>query len=241
MIGSLFLSVALTVSSLAMGALGHGYVTEVADPYMSPRPQRIIRDIPGNGPVENLSFIDVQCNGEGGSATKLSPVLAVIAAGSQMKLTWTPDWPDTQFLTNGALQGPVITYMARAPSDITKWNPGSSAVWFKVHEEGKDSTGKWGAWEKLFVQNKGVYTFTIPKNLRPGQYIIRHEIYLGVQIYPSCIQVEVTGSGNAFPTSFVSFPGAYTGSTPGMVYDIYSTSPSHPYPIPGPAVWAGGN
>ncbi|TFK96160.1 hypothetical protein BDV98DRAFT_608520 [Pterulicium gracile] len=65
--------------------------------------------------------------------------------------------------------------------------------------------------------------------------------YPGVPIYPSCIQVQVTGSGNALPTSFVSFPGAYAPSTPGIVYDIYSTAPSHPYSIPGPAVWTGGN
>ena len=37
--------------------------------------------------------------------------------------------------------------------------------------------------------------------------------YPGAQFYPSCIQVEVTGSGTAFPTDFVAFPGAYTPDT----------------------------
>lgn len=46
--------------------------------------------------------------------------------------------------------------------------------------------------------------------------------YPGIQIYPSCVQVEVTGEGDAFPTEFVSFPGAYTPTTPGIVYDLYS-------------------
>ena len=45
----------------------------------------------------------------------------------------------------------------------------------------------------------------------------------GAQFYPSCIQIEVTGSGSAFPTSFVSFPGAYTPDTPGIVFDIYTS------------------
>ncbi len=45
---------------------------------------------------------------------------------------------------------------------------------------------------------------------------------LGVQIYPSCIQVEVTGSGTAFPISFVSFPGAYTPDTPGALHPLFS-------------------
>ena len=42
--------------------------------------------------------------------------------------------------------------------------------------------------------------------------------YPGVQFYPVCVQVEVTGEGTAFPTSFVSFPGAYTPDTPGMIF-----------------------
>jgi hypothetical protein len=76
-------------------------------------------------------------------------------------------------------------------------------------------------------------------------------------VYPSCSQVQVTGSGTKAPTSsyLVSFPGAYTASTPGIVYDAYksqiyvssshSYSSSHrdldtsAYPIPGPAVWTG--
>ncbi|KAF9252452.1 glycoside hydrolase [Marasmius fiardii PR-910] len=156
-----------------------------------------------------------------------------------MALNWTL-WPDSH-------KGPIITYLARAPSDITKWSPGTSAVWFKVAESGKGSDGKWAAADKLVADN-GIYTFMIPRNLKAGQYIVRHEIialhsagtYPGVQIYPSCIQIEVTGGGSALPTSFVSFPGAYTPSTPGIVFDIYS-NPSATYPIPGPAVWTGGN
>ena len=49
-------------------------------------------------------------------------------------------------------------------------------------------------------------------------------LYSGAQVYPSCIQLEVTGSGTAFPTAFVSFPGAYTADTPGIVYDVYTSA-----------------
>ncbi|KAL0573052.1 hypothetical protein V5O48_008911 [Marasmius crinis-equi] len=235
---------------------GHGYVETVtnagqswtgylpySDPYTTPPPQRIIRKIPGNGPVEDLSLIDVQCNGwsAGGAeyaGSAPAPLVAKVAAGSQVGLKWTT-WPDSH-------KGPMITYMARAPSDITKWNPGNSAVWFKVAHSGKTSDGKWAATDLLYASNH-VYTFTIPKNLKAGQYIIRHEIialhsaysYPGAQVYPSCIQVEVTGSGSALPTSFVSFPGAYTGSTPGITFDVYQNNGT--YTIPGPAVWTGGN
>ncbi|KAL0951979.1 hypothetical protein HGRIS_008632 [Hohenbuehelia grisea] len=243
-----------TVLSIAGSVVGHGYVQQItsgssswsgylpySDPYYNPVPQRVVRPVPGNGPVTDLSLIDVQCNGysEGGVVgSKPAPIVATVAAGSQLALNWTL-WPDSHM-------GPMITYMARAPSDITKWNPGSSAVWFKVHEVGKDASGVWQAPTKLIAAN-GIYKFTIPPKLKAGQYLIRHEIialhaaysYPGAQVYPVCIQVEVTGSGSALPTSFVSFPGAYNGNTPGIVYDAYTNTGS--YPIPGPAVWTGGN
>ncbi|KAF9018447.1 glycoside hydrolase family 61 protein [Hymenopellis radicata] len=245
---------------------GHGYVQEITlgstkytgylpytDPYYNPVPERIVRQIPGNGPVTDLSLIDLQCNGwtDGDYYTAPAPIYGTVAAGSEVKLNWTT-WPDSH-------KGPMITYMARAPSDITKWSPGTSqvyfipqfsrklktshsAVWFKVAESGKNSAGLWAATDLLTASNS-IYTFTIPSTLKAGQYIIRHEIialhsaytYPGAQFYPSCIQVEVTGSGSALPTSFVSFPGAYTASTPGIVYDVY-TSTSQAYPIPGPSV-----
>ncbi|KAK0219388.1 glycoside hydrolase family 61 protein F [Armillaria nabsnona] len=245
------LSVLLSIARLAWG---HGYVQEItlgstkytgylpySDPYYNPVPQRIVRQIPGNGPVEDLSLIDLQCNGytAGGYYTAPAPIYGTVAAGSKVALNWTT-WPDSH-------KGPIITYMARAPDNvnITAWSPATSAVWFKVAESGKTPTGLWAATDLLTASNS-VYTFTIPSSLKAGQYIIRHEIialhgaysYPGAQFYPSCIQVQVTGSGNAFPTSFVSFPGAYTASTPGIVFDVY-TDTSLAYPIPGPAVWTG--
>nr|VWO98307.1 Avirulence on Ve1 (Avirulent on Ve1) [Ganoderma boninense] len=221
---------------------GHGYVQDVvvgsthytgylpySDPYYNPPPERIIRAIPGNG--------------------------------SAIALNWTT-WPVSHV-------GPMITYLAKAPSDITKWQPGTeyvlhsrvryspsqvdhlraffSAVWFKIAESGKTADGKWAATD-LLTDTNSIYTFTIPPKLQPGQYIIRHEIialhaafeYPGAQVYPSCIQIEVTGSGTAFPSSgLVAFPGAYTADTPGIVYDVYTNTSA--YPVPGPAVWIGGD
>lgn len=62
---------ALTVSSLTSLVHGHGYVQEVVigstdytgylpytDPYYNPPPERIIRKIPGNGPVTDLTLIE---------------------------------------------------------------------------------------------------------------------------------------------------------------------------------------
>ncbi|CAE6539122.1 unnamed protein product [Rhizoctonia solani] len=105
--------------------------------------------------------------------------------------------------------------------------------------------GKWAATD-ILKANNWTYSFTIPSSLASGQYIVRHEIlalhsayaYPGIQVYPSCLQINLTGSGSSTgPSSKVSFPGAYTASTPGIVYDAYQGSAT--YPIPGPTVWTG--
>ncbi|KZP29470.1 lytic polysaccharide monooxygenase [Athelia psychrophila] len=241
-------SIATLLSVLAV-VTAHGYVQEVdigstvytgylpyTDPYYVPPPERIIRKIYGNGPVTDITLIDLQCNGDtadGDPGSAPAPLFATVAAGSEVKLNWTT-WPSSHV-------GPMITYMALAPSDITEWIPGTAAVWFKVAESGKTAAGLWASTDILSADDS-IYTFTIPAKLKPGQYIVRHEIialqsayiYPGAQFYPSCIQLKVTGSGTAFPTSFVSFPGAYTATTPGIAYDVYLNTSA--YPIPGPVV-----
>ena len=69
----------------------------------------------------------------------------------------------------------MITYMAEAPSDITQWQPGTSPVFFKVAESGKTSDGKWASTDILSADDS-IYTFTVPASLKPGQYLVRHEI-----------------------------------------------------------------
>ncbi|GAB1524785.1 hypothetical protein RhiTH_007941 [Rhizoctonia solani] len=231
----------------ATSVLGHGFVQEIVassgtytgylpynDPYITPAPQRSIRKIPGNGPIEDVTSMDIQCNGGAVPA----PAIIKVAAGSNVALNWTT-WPDSHI-------GPLITYMARAPSDITKWSPGTSAVWFKIDESGL-SNGKWAATD-ILTENKSIYTFKVPASLKAGQYLIRHEIIAlhsastqgGAQFYPSCIQVEITGSGTETgPSQLVAFPGAYKSTDPGILFDPYRGATS--YPIPGPAVWTGGS
>lgn len=74
------------------------------------------------------------------------------------------------------------------------------------------------------------YEYTIPSCLKPGYYLVRHEIialhsaysYPGAQFYPGCHQLQVTGSGTKTPSSgLVSFPGAYKSTDPGVTYDAY--------------------
>ncbi|QRW23894.1 glycoside hydrolase family 61 protein [Rhizoctonia solani] len=223
----------------ATSVLGHGFVQEIVassgtytgylpynDPYTTPAPQRSIRKIPGNGPIEDVTSMDIQCNGGAVPA----PAIIKVAAGSNVALNWTT-WPDSHI-------GPLITYMARAPSDITKWSPGTSAVWFKIDESGL-SNGKWAATD-ILTENKSIYTFKVPASLKAGQYLIRHEIIAlhsastqgGAQFYPSCIQVEITGSGTETGPSTCRIPRSVQVDRPRRCHFL---------PDPRPAVWTGGS
>lgn len=131
-----------------------------------------------------------------------------------------------------------------------------SAVWFKIAEMGRVGTSNtWGSvcyaflnicsisdiYQTQFMSGSRTYTYTIPSCLKAGYYLVRHEIialhsaysYPGAQFYPSCHQLQVTGSGSSSgPSSKVPFPGAYKSTDPGIKYDMYNPST---YTIPGPA------
>ena len=81
---------------------------------MNPKPQRVSREIQGNGPVENVTLPDLECGGwtAGGiSGSKPAALHAAAKAGESVNLRWTL-WPESH-------QGPVITYMARCPDSGT--------------------------------------------------------------------------------------------------------------------------
>jgi hypothetical protein len=112
-------------------------------------------------------------------------------------------------------------------------------VWFKIDESGliDKSTNEWAVTPLETAGNAG-YSYTIPECLASGYYLVRHEIiavfvaneYPGVQIYPGCHQLEVTSSGTTTVSDLVSFPGAYSSTDAGIVWDSSSST----YPIPGP-------
>ncbi|KAI8314454.1 hypothetical protein K4K61_004910 [Colletotrichum sp. SAR11_59] len=227
------------VENATIGGEAYTFYQPYQDPYTSPAPERVSRAIQGNGPVEDLTSIDIQCGGysaggvKGSSPAKLE---AKAAAGSEVTLNWTL-WPDSHM-------GPTITYMAKCPdAGCTDYLPGTDAVWFKVQEDGREGTSNtWGATPLMKAGNSGV-KYTIPECLAPGHYLVRHEIialqasyeYPGAQFYPGCHQLEVTGSGSTSPSDLVAFPGAYKAADPGITYDAYK---AQEYTIPGPALFS---
>ncbi|TDZ24176.1 Polysaccharide monooxygenase Cel61a [Colletotrichum orbiculare MAFF 240422] len=227
------------VENATIGGEAYTFYQPYQDPYSSPAPERISRPIQGNGPVEDLTSIDIQCGGytaggvKGSTPAKLE---AKVAAGSEVTLNWTL-WPDSHI-------GPVITYMAKCPeAGCTDYQPGTDAVWFKVQEGGREGTSNtWAATPLMKAGNPGI-KYTIPECIAPGHYLVRHEIialhaayaYPGAQFYPGCHQLEVTGSGSTTPSGLVAFPGAYKETDAGIVFDAYK---AQEYTIPGPALFS---
>ena len=81
---------------------------------------------------------------------------------------------------------------------------------------------------------------TLPSNLAPGNYIIRHEIIAlqlaqsegGAEFYPSCTQLKVGGNqtGAPEPDELVLLPGAYKDTDPG-IWDQDVCFNFHPFPV----------
>ncbi|KAK3940325.1 glycoside hydrolase [Diplogelasinospora grovesii] len=218
------------VDNATIGGQFYQFYQPYQDPYMSTLPDRISRSIPGNGPVQDVTLIDLQCN-TGATPAKLH---AAATAGSTVTLRWTL-WPASHI-------GPVITYMARCPdTGCQDWSPGTSAVWFKIKEGGRNGTSDVWADTPLMTAPTS-YMYTIPSCLKTGYYLVRHEIialhasytYPGAQFYPGCHQLNVTSGGSTVPSSLVAFPGAYKGSDPGITYNAYT---AQTYTIPGPALF----
>lgn len=155
--------------------------------------------------------------------------------------------------------GPLFTYMADCGGSCENFDPEGKKVWFKVYESGMHQGGSWWgdeytrwhvgstwAWDQYDFANDG-WSVQIPKGLRPGNYLIRHEIIMielfPPQHYPECAQLTVTGDGDEFPSDeyLVSFPGAYSYNDPGLAIagEVYSPigRATFNYTMPGPKVW----
>ncbi|KAL2265458.1 hypothetical protein VTJ83DRAFT_6558 [Remersonia thermophila] len=235
------------VDNATIGGVFYQLYHPYQDPYMGEwAPPRISRKLVTNGPVLDVTSIDLQCGGstaEGQIGTEPAPLHAPAAAGSQVNLRWTY-WPDSHM-------GPIMTYMARCPDEgCDTWQPGEAPVFFKIHEAGRYTTDKvWpdDIWEvtKLMSWTNEGYNYTIPACLAPGHYLVRHEILAlhsawakgEAQFYPHCHQLTITSGGNVreAPEEYrVSFPGAYKDDDPGIFFNVWTPGD---YTIPGPPVW----
>jgi len=189
-----------------------------------------------NSPVTDVTSNDLTCN------VTPTPALGKCAAmpGDSVAVEMHQQPGDRSCGTEaigGAHYGPINIYMAKVSDSSTADGP--SASWFKISEMGMPSSNPdyWGT--EVLNDNCGHYTFTVPKDIAPGDYLIRAEVIAlhvastvgGAQFYMSCYQVTVGGSGTANPPT-VKIPGAYSAQDPGILINIYTQLNS--YTIPGP-------
>ncbi|KPM43732.1 hypothetical protein AK830_g2776 [Neonectria ditissima] len=231
----------LLTAFLARSVSGHGHVaTIIADgvTYTGGLPWSAPADAVGwaagnqdNGFVAPDAFAtaDIICHK---SATPVSNAVSVVA-GNTITLQWNT-WPESH-------HGPVLDYLAPVTGDFASIDK-TSLKFAKIDHKGLISGSNPGLWaaDELF-SNGFSWAVTIPKNLKPGNYVLRHEIIAlhsagqvnGAQAYPQCINLKVSGSGSG-TLQGGDFTTFYTPQDPGILFNLYEAFTS--YTIPGPSV-----
>lgn len=118
--------------------------------------------------------------------------------------------------------GPMSVWLADcSPFGSCEQADPNKLDFFKIAEEGLlNGSVPEGVWYQRAFQNwdgsPDLWPVTIPKTIRPGLYVVRHEILsLHIenkpQFYPECAHLNISGSGSATPPGgyLVKFPGAY--------------------------------
>jgi hypothetical protein len=97
-----------------------------------------------------------------------------------------------------------------------------------------------------FVVDGSATRITLPSDLAPGNYLLRHELtakHLSPpELFISCSSLVVSGSGSSTPSSSETarFPGAYSATDAGMVLDIFNGAFTFVFPGPPLAAMADG-
>ena len=172
-------------------------------------PPTIQRQWPNYNPITSVSDPAMTCNG-GTSAA----LVANISAGASITAKWA-QWTHQQ--------GPVMVWMYACGASFSSCN-GKGAGWFKIDQMGMTAPPLTGtSWGTAIVYSKLAWTSTIPKNLAPGNYLIRHELLAlhqanAPQFYPECAQLHVTGSGTGVPSGayLTAIPAYATATNPSV-------------------------
>lgn len=118
--------------------------------------------------------------------------------------------------------------MAKCSGSCSSFTPSSSTAWFKVAEAGEKQSGTPNTWAQADLTTGAPANVTLPSDLAPGNYLIRHEIIAlqnaqnkgGAEFYPSCLQMTVSGNGSGTAETMVHFPGAYSATDPGLLGNV---------------------
>jgi hypothetical protein len=128
--------------------------------------------------------------------------------------------PPASFLTRLA-----PSYLAQCTNNDCKSFKGDTGnVWVKIDQLAYNPAGS-PPWASDLLATQGAkWRVTIPPQLAPGEYLLRHEILglhvagtrMGAQFYPSCTQIRVTQGGSTKLPAGIALPGAYNPEDPGV-------------------------
>lgn len=152
---------------------------------------------------------------------------APVLAGSTVSINYTLP---TSNWTFGHPYGPMIAYMAACPSEGCEGVDLLSPMWFKIWQAGLMS-GNFvdGHWAMKDVMDGANLDIPTPTALKPGKYLLKHDminLQTGpVQIFPNCIELDITGSGSNLPAvkELVAFPGGYDKDSGKQYFGIATT------------------
>ncbi|KAK3901081.1 glycoside hydrolase family 61 protein [Staphylotrichum tortipilum] len=130
-----------------------------------------------------------------------------------------------------------VWYRGIPPPSYIPISAGSNLTAFKIWEAGLWYQKGFQRWDG----SPGLWPVRIPRRLKKGRYMVRHEI-LSIhveekpQVYPECAHLEVSGDGEVVVPEewLVRFPGAYKEDDPSIKINIYSENANRTdYVIPG--------
>ncbi|KAK4122156.1 lytic polysaccharide monooxygenase [Parathielavia appendiculata] len=244
----MLLSLATLALALTSTALGHAFMYGI---FVNGKDQGdgrniTIRSPSTNHPVRDFKSDAIACNNLGDIA---APNFVKAAAGDKLAFRWYHWNPvDPADILDKSHKGAILTYIAKyATADVSN---GTGPIWSKIDEQGFEN-GEWATIK--MINNGGKAEFTLPKALAPDKYLIRQELLAlhmadispkvnasrGAESYPSCVQFDVSGSGNAVPNQNFDFNTGYSydGDAKGLTFNIHI--PFDKYTPPGPKVWTG--
>jgi hypothetical protein len=154
--------------------------------------------------------------------------------------------------TGGALDpihlGPCAVYMKMVESPMV---PGNGDSWFKIWDEGYDTTTSQWCTKKHIMDTNGLLSVNLPAGLPGGYYLVRPELLAlhqadktppDPQFYLGCAQIFLgppsSGADGLLPQNTVSIPGYLAANDPGLLYNIYTMEGT--YQIPGPMPYHAG-
>ncbi|KAK7750002.1 hypothetical protein SLS62_008111 [Diatrype stigma] len=156
-------------------------------------------------------------------------------AGDELMFIWSETWPPTH-------KGPIMNYIAPFDTDP------ASLSFSKFSQSSIVNASGLVTWvtDELIANNYST-SVTIPKNLKAGDYVIRHELIAlhyaaqdnGAQNYPQCINLRLGGSGTVAPSEGTLGSELYHRDDAGILFDLSKHEVTYPYP--GPELWTAAN